>query len=129
MKKFHLAIPTNNIELLKDFYQKLGASFGRESKQFLIINFFGHQVVAHLSPNEITSAPEMYPRHFGLVIDSKEELENIYQLAKKNDLKFFEEKFLRFENTAEEHMTFFLQDPSNNLIEFKWYKNSSKIFN
>lgn len=128
MNKFHLAIPTNNIELLKAFYQKLGASFGRQSDQFLIINFFNHQVVAHLNEDECTTEPEMYPRHFGMVIETLEELESIYQTAKRENLKFFEEKFIRFKNTPEEHITFFLQDPSTNLIEFKWYKDPAKIF-
>lgn len=128
MKSFHLAIPVKDLTQTKSFYSKLGLSFGRESKNFLVINFYSHQVVAHLSPSECPDKTSMYPRHFGLVIDKKEELEEIYSKAKESNLDFFEEMFIRYENKPEEHRTFFLKDPSNNLLEFKWYKDQQKIF-
>lgn len=128
MKSFHLAIPVKDLTLTKNFYSKLGLSFGREAENFLVINFFEHQVVAHLSPQDCPEKANIYPRHFGLVINNKEELEKIYKKAKESQLEFFEDMFVRYEDKAEEHRTFFLKDPSNNLLEFKWYKDQQKIF-
>ncbi len=34
----------------------------------------------------------------------------------------------RFANTRLEHQSFFLKDPSNNLLEFKYYTYGSAIF-
>ncbi len=46
----------------------------------------------------------------------------------EQELEFFKEPFIRFEGMQEEHTTFFLKDPSNNLIEFKHYKNERMIY-
>ena len=51
--KFHLAFPVNNLELTREFYTKiLGCTLGRESDKWIDFNFYGHQVVAHLSPED-----------------------------------------------------------------------------
>lgn len=128
MQSFHLAIPVIDINETKSFYSKLGLNFGREDKDFVVINFYQHQVVAHLSPHDCPEKPKMYPRHFGLVLDKVEDIEKIYTKAKENQLEFFQDEFIRFLGKEEEHKTFFLKDPSNNLIEFKWYKDQQKIF-
>lgn len=125
---FHLAIPIHDIDKAKNFYQSLGLAIGRESDQFVIINFFGHQVVCHLDASEIVEKPKMYPRHFGWIVDDESNYKEILENARRNQIKFFKEDFRRYLNEPSEHRSFFLQDPSNNLIEFKWYKNRNWIF-
>ena len=125
---FHLAIPTHDIKLSKKFYSNLGFKIGRSGSQFVIINFFGHQVVCHLDPREVPDAPQMYPRHFGLIVEEESNYEKLYAKAKASDVEFFKEDFRRYEGDPAEHRSFFLQDPSNNLIEFKWYKDQATIF-
>ena len=125
---FHLAIPTHNIDQIKLFYQDLGLCIGRESSQFVIINFYGHQVVYHLDPEEVVDKPKMYPRHFGLIVESEPEYEDLLINAREKRMSFFKEDFKRYSKEPAEHRSFFLQDPSNNLIEFKWYKNKEWIF-
>lgn len=126
---FHLAIPSHDFKLSKSFYgDKLGLQLGRESESFVIINFFNHQVVLHLSPDEIDKAVKMYPRHFGLVIASEEEYLKLLNRAKEHKCEFFKDDFNRWAGKPEEHRSFFLRDPSNNLLEFKWYKNRETIF-
>jgi extradiol dioxygenase family protein len=41
---------------------------------------------------------------------------------------FHTEPFRRFPGLQEEHATFFLRDPSNNLIEFKHYRDPAMMY-
>ena len=53
--RFHLAFPVHDLELAREFYiNVLGCTLGRESKKWIDFNLFGHQVVAHLSPEDCT---------------------------------------------------------------------------
>ncbi len=50
MRPFHLAFPVRNLEEAKAWYcDTLGCKVGRESDDWIDFDFFGHQVVAHLS--------------------------------------------------------------------------------
>lgn len=123
----HLALPAKDLAKTKDFYTNFGCKFGRSSDKFLIMDFYGSQVVFHqddLTPKVL----KMYPRHFGLIVDTEDQLNGLYKIAKHHFMKFFEDKFIRYAGKTEEHTTFFLVDPSNNLLEFKWYKNREAIF-
>ena len=125
---FHLAIPTNNLESSKSFYQSLGLRIGRESDQFVIIDFFGHQLVCHLDPEEVVEKPQMYPRHFGLIVEDESRYEELLSNARERKLSFFKDDFRRHQGKKAEHRSFFLKDESNNLIEFKWYRDPNSIF-
>ncbi len=47
---FHLTIPINDIVKAKQFYsQGLGCQVGRENNKAIILNFYGTQVVAHMT--------------------------------------------------------------------------------
>ena len=53
---FHLAFPIKDIEETKRFYKNvLGCEIGRESDAWVDFNFFGHQLSAHLKPDELTN--------------------------------------------------------------------------
>ena len=50
---FHLAFPVSDLEKAREFYTNiLGCTLGRESDKWIDFNFFGHQIVAHLSPED-----------------------------------------------------------------------------
>lgn len=72
----------------------------------------------------------MYPRHFGLIMSGKEAYDNLETVWKghKGSGYIYEKIFNRNEGKFHEHRTFFLNDPSNNLIEIKAYKNDEAIF-
>ena len=125
---FHLAIPCKELEETEDFYVKLGAKLARKYDDRVTFNFYGDQIVCHLSPDKVDDSPKMYPRHAGITFYNLEDYNAILDLAKKNDLKFFKDNFIRFKGRQEEHQTFFLVDPSNNLLEFKYYNDSSMMF-
>lgn len=127
---FHLAIPSHDLDISKSFYKGLGIEIGREGKDNFIMNFFGDQLVCHLSPAEYIENPKMYPRHFGVVFKNELDFYNLYKRVKTScSDKIFQELFTRFKDSHSEHDSFFLKDPSGNLLEFKFYKNEAAIFN
>ncbi len=127
---FHLAIPTHDTDAAHEFYiEGLGCEVGRVKDDRITLDFFGDQVVCHLADeSDIPANPSMYPRHFGVTFVDEAEFDAIIENARANDLPFFAEPFRRFEGEVDEHRSFFLQDPSNNLLEFKWYKNESQMY-
>lgn len=126
---FHLAIPINNIEQAKQFYiEGLGCTVGRENQQAMILNFFGHQLVTHMTTTPLTPQQGIYPRHFGMIFDTLEQWETCLKRAENHSLKFYQSPKLRFPKKLTEHRTFFLEDPFYNLLEFKFYQHSSAIF-
>jgi uncharacterized protein len=126
---FHLAIPINNIKTAKEFYiSGLGCQLGRESPAALILNFYSHQVVAHITLEELKPQNGIYPRHFGLVFPTLAQWEDLVTRAKAKQLKFHQESRLRFPNKLTEHYTFFLEDPFYNLLEFKFYHHFEAVF-
>jgi hypothetical protein len=125
---FHLAIPARDLDEAYDFYvAKLGCKLARRYDDRITLDFFGDQIVCHRSDN-IAPKPEMYPRHFGVTFRDRSEYEDLLRLACERKLPFFREPFTRFEGMVEEHQTFFLVDPSNNLLEFKWYRDAHMMY-
>ena len=126
---FHLSIPVRDIESTKEFYAKgLGCSIGRQSAVAISLDFHGHQIVAQVTKDLGPPQKNIYPRHFGLVCETEEEWMKWRDRAQKNRLHFFREPHRRFSGKPIEHLTFFLKDPSHNLLEFKFYLNANAIF-
>ena len=132
---FHLAFPVKNIESTKFFYKEvLGCEIGREDKKWVDFNFFGHQLSAHLKPDELKKTKEnpvdgksVPVRHFGVILPWEK-----WQLLSKKLIKiiteFIIETYVRFEGEIGEQATMFFLDPSGNALEFKSFKDSSQIF-
>ena len=126
---FHLAFPIHDVAAAKQFYvDGLGCVLGRESPTAVTFGLAGHQLVAHLSRDEMHRQKSIYPRHFGLVLTREEEWQALADRAKAKGLTFYQQPRRRFAGTRIEHLTFFLQDPSQNLLEFKYYRHESAIF-
>ena len=126
---FHLAFPVSNIDQTKAFYVNgLGCELGRESPNSVIMGICGHQIVAHLSDEPLTPQRGIYPRHFGLVFTSEADWEELLEKAQQNNLNFYQEPKRRFVGLPTEHRTFFLEDPSHNILEFKYYCEAEAIF-
>ena len=101
---FHLAFPVKNIESTKFFYKEvLGCKIGREDKKWVDFNFFGHQLSAHLKPEELQKTKEnpvdgksVPVRHFGVILPWEK-----WQLLSKKLIKinteFIIEPYVRFE--------------------------------
>lgn len=124
---FHLAIPCADLGATEAFYTQLGCSLARRYEDRLTFDFFGDQLVCHLAPQEVDVEVRMYPRHFGITFHQKADFQRVLDLARQRRLRFFKSPFVRFPGRPEQHNTFFLVDPANNLLEFKFYSNSKMM--
>ena len=134
LNPFHLAIPVTDIEESKRFYHNLlGAKIGRFSDTWIDFDFFGHQLVCHLSPASIseTSNPvdqeDVPVPHYGVVLDWNEFEAIIKQLEEKK-INFIIKPTIRFKGEVGEQAIVFLRDPSGNAIEFKSFRNMDNLF-
>jgi uncharacterized protein len=136
LRPFHLAIPVDHVERNRIFYREiLGCSEGRSSDHWVDFDFFGHQLVIHLSENDSQEEAPSNPvdgkhvpvPHFGVVLS----LEDFWKLAKRIEEKkvtFIIEPYIRFEGKPAEQATMFFKDPSGNALEFKAFKNLDQLF-
>jgi hypothetical protein len=121
---FHLAIPTHDLDLAYAFYvEGLGCHLARRYPDRITLDFFGDQVVCHLTEMEVPEPTDLYPRHFGVTFREERALEDLLRLVEIRKLAVFRPAALRFEGTVEEHRTVVLRDPSANLLEFKHYRD------
>lgn len=126
---FHLAIPCQSLEDACEFYvESLGCRLARQYEDRITLDFFGDQLVCHLSPDKVDKTPELYPRHFGVTFRERSEFDALMKRARDRGLEFFEEPFTRFAGKREVHRTFFLLDPSNNVLEFKHYDDPEMMY-
>ncbi len=126
---FHLAFPVTDIAQTKAYYvDGLGCIPGRENPQALILNLYGHQLVAHLTKEILSPQKTIYPRHFGLIFTEEYEWEKLLETAQQKQLVFRDSPKSRFLGSILEHRTFFLEDPFYNLMEFKYYRHPEAIF-
>jgi extradiol dioxygenase family protein len=122
---FHLAIPVYDLERARQFYVTgLGCKLARTYADRITLDFFGDQVVCHLTEPVQSAGPlSLYPRHFGVTYRRRRDFDLLYRLAQLRKIPFFRDVSTRFEGSAEEHCTFVLQDPFDNLIEVKHYRD------
>jgi uncharacterized protein len=126
---FHLAFPVTSIAQTKTFYvDGLGCDVGRENAGSVILNLYGHQLVAHVTHEPLTPQQGIYPRHFGLIFTDESDWEELLERSQRRGLTFYQPPKHRFANLPLEHRTFFLEDPFHNLMEFKFYRHASAIF-
>ncbi len=123
---FHLAFPVADLEKTRSFYEEtIGCLIGRTSDRWIDFDFFGHQIVAHLAPEECVGAghsdvdgKQVPVRHFGLVLD----MPTWTRLAERltGQVEFVIEPYTRFEGEPGEQATMFFRDPSGNAIVRVW---------
>jgi uncharacterized protein len=126
---FHIAFPIENIPDTKKFYiDGLGCTAGRETTESLILNLYGHQLVAHITTASVPVQAGIYPRHFGVVFTTLADWQALLDRSIDRQLKFYQSAKHRFPGEITEHRTFFLVDPFANLLEFKHYVHAEAIF-
>jgi extradiol dioxygenase family protein len=132
---FHLAIPVHSLRAARAFYgELLGCTEGRSSDEWVDFDFFGHQVVAHLDPdrkahvhhNEVDGREVPVP-HFGVVLEWQAWQELADRLRARG-VRFDIEPGIRFAGRIGEQATMFFYDPSGNALEFKAFKDPSRLF-
>ncbi len=132
---FHLAFPINDINETKSFYKKiLGCKIGREDVKWVDFDFFGHQLSAHVKPDELKNTKknavdgkDVPVRHFGVILEWGA-WHSLSEKLKENNISFIIEPYIRFEGEIGEQATMFFLDPSGNALEFKSFKDPEQIF-
>jgi len=132
---FHLAFPVRDLTDARAFYGTLlGCEEGRSSDEWVDFNFFGHQIVAHLSPNEvghkahnIVDGDAVPVRHFGVVLSMNAWRALVDRLTRAN-VQFLIAPEIRFRGMPGEQATFFMLDPSGNALEFKAFDDENEMF-
>jgi extradiol dioxygenase family protein len=117
------------------FYgELLGCREGRSSDDWVDFDFFGHQIVAHLAPEEARAAAthavdgDAVPvRHFGVVL-SMDEWTRLADKLGKAGVRFLVEPHVRFRGEVGEQATMFFCDPCGNAIEIKAFRDIGRLF-
>ncbi len=133
--RFHLAFPVRSLDEARAFYgELLGCPEGRSSGDWVDFDLMGHQIVAHVAPDECGTATvnevdgEAVPvRHFGLILapDDWRDLAGRLQAAGAD---FIIAPQTRFTGGPGEQSTLFVRDPSGNALEFKAFADEAMIF-
>ena len=133
---FHLAFPVSDLEASRHFYGSLlGCSIGRTSERWIDFDFFGNQITAHLDQNSGNRVQCTNPvdgktipvPHFGAIV-AWEAFSDLAHRLKEGQATFIHEPMIRFPGETGEQATMFVVDPSGNVLEFKSFKDSSRIF-
>jgi extradiol dioxygenase family protein len=135
LQPFHLAFPVTSLELARQFYgELLGCPEGRSAEDWVDFNFYGHQIVAHLSPDEAghrntseVDGENVPVRHFGVVL-SIDQWEELAARLRAADTKFVIEPQIRFKGEVGEQATMFFLDPCGNALEFKAFRDIGQLF-
>jgi uncharacterized protein len=119
----HVAVPCRDLEEARRWYSDvLGAQPVRVLKDRVTFSFGGVlQLVCHLERRAIVPNPRAYPRHHGLTFLRMEDFSRMKDHVQKLGVKFLVRPAVRFANSAHEHQTFMVVDPSGNVVEFKCY--------
>jgi extradiol dioxygenase family protein len=133
--RFHLAFPVRDLAEARAFYGGLlGCREGRSADDWVDFDFFGHQIVAHLSAHSNAhkaqnrvDGEDVPVRHFGVILSLPEWQEMAEKLREK-DVKFLVEPTLRFRGQPGEQAMMFFEDPSGNALELKAFAEDSMVF-
>ncbi len=132
---FHLAFPVHDLAAARRFYgELLGCPEGRSAEDWVDFNLYGHQIVAHLAPEEAghratseVDGDAVPVRHFGVVL-SPEAWQALADRLTAAGTRFVIEPHVRFKGEVGEQATMFFLDPSGNALEFKAFGDPSRLF-
>ncbi|MCI0342056.1 MAG: hypothetical protein L0216_13080 [Planctomycetales bacterium] len=99
----------------------LRATAGREHPEWLDVLLWGHQVTLQHRPAEVLPSLQQGKRHFGVVLPWPE-WEREAERIRATGVPFLAEPTVLMKGTDEEQAKFYLQDPSQNIIEIKAYR-------
>jgi extradiol dioxygenase family protein len=136
MNPFHLAIAVDDLDAARAFYGGLlGCPEGRSSERWIDFDLFGHQLVAHLAPQRIAANDHHNPvddhavpvPHFGVVLEWRA-FEQLAERLRAQGVEFVIEPYVRFAGQVGEQATMFFRDPAGNALEFKSFRDPSRLF-
>ena len=112
----------------------MGCAEGRSAENWIDFDFHGHQIVAHLAPEEAghrqsnaVDGEQVPVRHFGVILDL-DAWKALAERLKAAGTKFIIEPQIRFQGQPGEQATLFFLDPSGNALEFKAFADDAMVF-
>ncbi len=131
---FHLSLPCKDIKKTREFYSEiLKTNIGRITNSWIDINLFGNQITFTKSGEfnfefkNYRLGEHILPSfHFGIIINIDEFGKLYSRLLQLNIGATVKTIFMK--DSTGEHLSFFIKDPNNYMIEFKSFKNSSETF-
>lgn len=112
----------------------IGCPEGRSSDRWIDFDFFGNQIVAHLSPDATATrtsnhvdGDDVPVPHFGAVL-SLEEWHKMADRLAAAGVEFPIGPQIRFKGQPGEQATMFFRDPSGNAIEIKAFADAGRLF-
>lgn len=138
VRPFHLAFPVRDLESTRRFYlEVLGCGAGRSGDDWLDIDFFGSQIVAHVMEggedclprvgvNEIDGHEVPLP-HFGAVLAPTEWAKMIDRLYDA-EVEWVIEPHTRYPGSLNEQSSMIFRDPSGNVVELKAFADLGQLF-
>lgn len=136
LQPFHLAIPVADLETCRTFYRDvLNCTEGRSDTKWVDFDFYGHQLVIHQKEGMVIEEKASNPvdghdvpiPHFGVVL-TWDDWEELADRLKKRNTSFIIAPTIRFKGKVGEQATMFFNDPENNALEFKAFKDMSQLF-
>jgi hypothetical protein len=139
LRPFHVAVQVRDIDEARRFYGGvLGCAEGRSARDWVDFNLYGHQFVCHLNPqlgpqgrlvshfNPVDGHGVPVP-HCGVVL-GLEEWSELAARLRGHEVEWVIEPCTRFEGAPGEQRTLFILDPTGNALEFKAFRDLSRLF-
>ena len=131
---FHMSLPCLSVNETQDFYiNNNGAYAGRTSENWVDINLFGHQITFikaekfnFNSPNYVFEGKILPSFHFGVIVDV-DNWKKIYTKLTKQKLEVVTKTTFLKDKTGE-HLSFFIKDPNDYMLEFKSFTEPKDMF-
>ena len=135
LSPFHLAIPVSDLQAALLFYEEmLGCERGRQSTDWIDLNFYGHQLVLHqvagqqdISGSNPVDGEQVPVPHFGVILPWPD-FEVLVERLASSGAVFEIPPTTRFAGRVGEQRTLFLRDPSGNCLEFKAFRDPNRLF-
>ena len=132
---FHFSFAVNDLDRARKFYgELLGCPEGRRLPGRADFNFFGHHIVAHLSPTDVVSENCTHINngktplhHFGVVVPL-EEFEKISAKLTQNNADFLSNPEISQKGSVREQMLMTCRDGCGNAVEFKGLRNITDVY-
>ncbi len=133
---FHFSFAVNDLDQARRFYGAwLGCPEGRKLPGRADFNFFGHHIVAHLSPDDVVggqgkklgTSGKTPVRHFG-VVTTLNDFQRIAADLERHGAEFLNRPEVTQKGTVREQMLMTVSDGCGNAVEFKGLRRITDVY-